>query len=124
MLRAFLAERRLKIRKKLFNSRRASYFFLSGGLEGEMAKGWVFALPALFAFTTHSDLSLILILSVLAVPGIGYAIFAGTVGFKAYAEWSDTFYDRHTKKHLSPEYRSAESATTARRKRRLQKSDQ
>lgn len=83
-----------------------------------MAKGWVFALPVLFALTTRSDPAFILILSIVALPGIAYAVFAGIVGFKAYAEWSDTFYDKHTKKTLAPEYQATESAIRARRKRR------
>jgi len=102
----------------LFNSQRASYFLLSSGLEREMAKGWAFALPALFALSFRVEPVLVAGLAVLAVPGIAYAVFAGVVGFKAYTEWGDTLYDRHTKKSLPPEYRDTESAPAARRKRR------
>lgn len=102
----------------MFSSPRGSYFILSSGLEREMAKGWVFALPALFALTTSSNPALVVILALVALPGIAYAVFAGIVGFKAYAEWGDTFYDKHTKKTLAPEYQVTESATRARKKRR------
>jgi len=119
-LRAFLAGRRREIRKRLFGSHRASYFLLNSGLEGEAPKGWVFAVPALFALATHAPLPVVLPLIFVAIPGIAYAMFALAVGYKAYAEWGDRLYDKHTRKLLPTEYRETESATAARRKRQAE----
>ncbi len=81
----------------------------------------MFAIPALFGLMAQAPLYVILPLALIAIPGIAYALFALAVGFHAYAEWGDRFYDKHTKKYLPPEYGNSESATSARLREQAEK---
>ena len=75
----------------------------------------------LIALAGGAPLYVVVPLTLIAIPGIAYALFAFAVGFKAYSEWGDRFYDKHTTRYLPPEYGNSESATSARQRETTEK---
>ena len=79
-------------------------------------KGGVFGFLFLLAQTFGASTPVLIIVGIMAAVGIFYACFVIAVGWKAYIEWADTRFDKHTKYLLPPEYRDSESQTKASRR--------
>lgn len=114
----FLRARRELVRSRVFNSRRGIYVISDGGLDREAMKGGVFGFLFLLALAFGASTSILIVLGIPAALGILYACFVMAVGLKAYTDWSDTYFDKHTKYRLPPEYRDSESQTRAKRRAR------
>ncbi len=86
-------------------------------------KGGVFGFLFLLALTFGASTPTLIVLGISATMGMFYACFVIAVGWKAYIEWSDTYFDKHTKYRLPPEYRDSESHTKATRRAKRARSD-